>query len=74
VKIVDLVNNIPDEILNNTLKAKMIDSLHNKISNNWYLNEVLDKLKSYKVESKAERKKRINKNQEDFLNTFKKRI
>ncbi len=67
----EIIAEIPLSLLRKEERLSFAKGIANKQSNNWYLKETMNKLKSIEVETKDQQKRRVNKNQEDFKRKFK---
>ena len=68
----ELVSDIPDSLVNQDRKEQLIKGFERRQKSHWHLTEIIDHLKQIEIESHADKKQRMQKNQEAFIENLKK--
>lgn len=71
VEIKDIIDEIPSELLSEMERKTLTNGIEEKRKNGWLLHETIHKLRGLDRETKEIRKRRANKNQEDFRKRMK---
>ncbi len=69
-----IISEIPAALLSEEERILIVNGVELKKSNKWYLKEAMSALKSIKIETKKEHRRRINKNQAEFKRKFRENL
>lgn len=74
LSIEDVILEIPKSLLSDNERLMIVSGVKTRKKNKWHLKEAMHNLKSIKIETKKEHRRRINKNQAEFKRKFKENL